>query len=236
MRVTGRFLGLCLAASLAPAAVCAVPAGDYPVARLPVSFNSDIPPPSTGAGIQTARRLSGARADEPGSPLPACEGQPAHAVSPDAKTTAVLQSPAPLPMLSDADSEGMHTPGDGVRRTSGARSAVLDSDKPSLGIAQPAAVAPDDQPLGLKVRVLKDSERALYGVAQGGLIVTAVGQGAAQQAGFKQGDVMLTLDGISLTSADQFYQLLRQRPRDRPVPVLVHRSSSDLFLPLASRR
>lgn len=236
MRVTGRFLGLCLAATMAPAAFCAAPDGSYPAARIPSTINSDIPATSTGYGMQPARGVSGVRLDEPDSSLHACDGSPAHTLSPDAKTTAALQSPTPIPMLRDADANGVHTPGDGVRQAEGARAAVLDSDKPSLGIAQPAAVVPDAQPLALKVRVLKDSERALYGVTQGGLIVTAVGQGAAQLAGFKEGDVVLMLDGVSLTSADQFYQLLRQRPRDRPVPVLVRRSSSDLFLPLSSRR
>ena len=130
--------------------------------------------------------------------------------------------------------EGVRMPSDGVHRALGARSAVLDTDKAGLGIG-PASVS-DDQSVSLKVRPLNDRERSLFAVPEGGLVVTAVGQGAAQQAGFRQGDVVLMLDGISLTSSNQFYQLIRQRPHNRPVPVLVRRPTSDLFLPLGTTR
>jgi hypothetical protein len=45
---------------------------------------------------------------------------------------------------------------------------------------------------------------------------------------------MLMLDGVSLNDTAQFYRLMHQLPHDRPVPVLVRRPSSDLFLPLGS--
>ena len=86
--------------------------------------------------------------------------------------------------------------------------------------------------VGLKVRALNDTERHDLGIAEGGLKVVSVVAGSAQQAGFRTGDVVLTLDGVEITSPNQFRQLMRQRPHDRPVPVLVHRSNNDLFLPL----
>ena len=133
-----------------------------------------------------------------------------------------------------AEEVQVHMPGDGVHRSMGARSAVLDTDKAGLGLS-PAAVSDDDS-VNLKVRPLNDRERTFFAVPEGGLVVTVVGQGAAQHAGFRQGDVVLMLDGISLNSSSQFYQLIRQRPHDRPVPVLVRRPTSDLFLPLGSTR
>lgn len=122
-----------------------------------------------------------------------------------------------------------------MHRALGARSAVLDTDRTAIGEVQPQA-SDATQVSGLKVRTLNERERAFYGVADGGLMVTAVGQGAAQQAGFRQGDVVLMLDGVSLNNAAQFYRLLHQLPHDRPVPVLVRRATSDLFLPLGSAR
>lgn len=237
MRVTGRFLGFCLAAILAPAAVCGVPAGVVPAAHTLRVLNSDVPASSTGPGLERALHPRSGRAGEPGLETRDCEQQPLHGLSSDARTSAELQVPMLKPVSSgDVDSQGSgdHTPGDGVRRNLGARSAVLDSDKMSLGMSPAAPV--DDQPVNLKVRPLNDRERYLFGVPEGGLVVTAVGQGAALRAGFRQGDVVLMLDGISLTSSSQFYQLIRQRPHDRPVPVLVRRPTSDLFLPLGTTR
>jgi len=134
----------------------------------------------------------------------------------------------------DTRAGNAHALGDGVQRSLGVRSAVLDTDKAGLGVN--LTPVSDDQSVNLKVRPLNDRERSQFAVPEGGLVVTAVGQGAAQQAGFRQGDVVLMLDGISLTSSNQFYQLIRQRPHNRPVPVLVRRPTSDLFLPLGSTR
>lgn len=236
MRVTGRFVGFCLAATLAPAAVCAVPAGGT-VARAPYLFNSDAPTPATGLGLEHAIQPRGGRAGEPALELRDCDQPPLHGLSTDARTASDLQSPMPKPISGSDQSamgEGSHAPGDGMRRNLGARSAVLESDRTNLGMS--LAPTGDDQPVNLKVRPLNDRERYLFAVPEGGLIVTSVGEGAAQQAGFRQGDVVLMLDGINLTSSDQFYQLIRQRPHNRPVPVLVRRPSSDLFLPLGSTR
>ncbi|HEV2110133.1 MAG TPA: PDZ domain-containing protein [Gammaproteobacteria bacterium] len=236
MSVTGRFLGFCLAAILAPAAVCGVPAGIVPAGYTLRVLDSDIPATSTGPGLERALHPRGGRAGDPGLETHDCDLQHLHGLSSDARTSVELQLPMLKPVSSgDVDSQGSgsHTPGDGVRRNLGARSAVLDSDKADLGMSPAPA---DDRPVNLKVRPLNDRERYLFGVPEGGLVVTAVGQGAAQQAGFRQGDVVLMLDGISLTSSSQFYQLIRQRPHDRPVPVLVRRPTSDLFLPLGTTR
>lgn len=85
---------------------------------------------------------------------------------------------------------------------------------------------------GLGVRTLNPAERHYLGVTNGGLLVTSVADEAARQAGLKEGDVVLMLDGVSVSDPDQFRQLLHQLPHDRPVPVLVRRPDSTLFLPL----
>ena len=244
MRVTGRFLGFCLAATLAPAALCAVPAnGSGPATRFMPTLNSDMPPPSTVLGTQHALRQRGIRVDEAEVDPRECDGQ---ATGRPAMTLSAVSKAADLqgPLTRRGSRVGDDTAspsgadrvlGDGVHRALGARSAVLDSDRTVIGESQPQP-ADTIQTRGLKVRSLNDHERALYGVPEGGLMVTAVGQGAGQQAGLRQGDVVLMLDGISLSDAAQFYRLIHQLPHDRPVPVLVRRSTSDLFLPLGSVR
>ena len=209
MSATGRFLGFCLAATLAPAALCAAPVtGSGLGTRTPLIKTSDIPPSTTG---------------------PAAVRKAADLQSPLSKSGIRNGNDRDAPSTAD------RALSDGVHRTLGAHSAVMDSDKAAIGQAEPQAADADQTP-SLKVRPLTDHERTVYGVAQGGLVVTDVGQGAAQQAGFRQGDVVLMLDGVSLSDTTQFYHLIHQLPHDRPVPVLVRRPNSDLFLPLGSLR
>jgi predicted metalloprotease with PDZ domain len=110
-----------------------------------------------------------------------------------------------------------------------ARSAVLDT----LGQANdnPVAEGSDAQTLGLTVRPLTAAERQALGV-DSGLLVTGVSAGMGLKAGFQPGDVVLSLDGVDVTTPDQFYKLAQKLPHDRPVPVLVHRPANTLFLPL----
>jgi S1-C subfamily serine protease len=110
-----------------------------------------------------------------------------------------------------------------------ARSAVLDT----LGQAHDGSLAEagDTHALGLTVRPLTAAERLALGV-DGGLVVTDVSAGRGLKAGFQPGDVVLSLDGVDVTTPDQFYKLAQKLPHDRPAPVLVHRPSNTLFLPL----
>jgi serine protease Do len=85
---------------------------------------------------------------------------------------------------------------------------------------------------GLSLRALSDTERQELNLPQGGVRVTGVGFGSALRAGFRPGDVVLSLDGVTVTDPAQFRQLMRQLPHDRPVPVLVQRPGTHLFLPL----
>jgi hypothetical protein len=92
----------------------------------------------------------------------------------------------------------------------------------------------DAQGLGLALRPLTSAERQAFAVDSGGLVVTGVTPGVGMRAGFHLGDVVLMLDGVDVTSTDQFYKLAQQLPHDRPVPVLVRRPGSNLFLPLGA--
>ncbi|HEX7965982.1 MAG TPA: PDZ domain-containing protein [Gammaproteobacteria bacterium] len=113
-----------------------------------------------------------------------------------------------------------------------AYSAVLDT----LGSAHGSSATGggEAQGLGLALRPLTDAERRAFAVEAGGIIVTSVTPGVGMRAGFHAGDVVLMLDGVDVTSTDQFYKLTRELPRDRPVPVLVRRPGSNLFLPLGA--
>jgi len=227
MRVTGRILGLCLAAVWASDAVCANLAPSGGLSRATSILDSDAV--ATGLVQSRPERM----ADEPVTDAKACPGLTAVSLRPISSNlhlAADLQAP-PLTSLGtgpirDSLGEDMHP--------ARARAAVLDSSDKAAGSAMAGASAAN-QVVSLKVRALSDQERSNYGLAGGGLVVTAVDPSAARE-GFRTGDVVLMLDGVSLVSASQFYKLLHQLPADRPVPVLVHRSTIDLFLPLGTPR
>ncbi|HEY3859359.1 MAG TPA: PDZ domain-containing protein [Gammaproteobacteria bacterium] len=133
--------------------------------------------------------------------------------------------PAALDMPNTLSPSSNSLPG---RNHLSAHSAVLDT----LGQSHDVSMAGSDaQALGLTVRLLTAAERQSLGV-DSGLLVTGVSAGMGLKAGFQPGDVVLSLDGVDVTTPDQFYKLAQKLPHDRPVPVLVHRPSSTLFLPL----
>lgn len=223
MRVTGRILGLCLAATWASAAFSADPAmGGGSGLRASHTLDSDAAPAASPAHSQAQHA-----GDEPSPDPKSCPNlavEPLGPITSNLKLAADLQAPR-LQQLSPRPIRGPL--GDDVHSV-GMRSAVMDTGDKTGGSSSSAA-----QAKSLKVRALNDQERTTSGLTQGGLVVTAVDANAAR-AGFRAGDVVLTLDGVSLTSASQFYKLMQQLPTDRPVPVLVHRPTSDLFLPLES--
>ena len=118
----------------------------------------------------------------------------------------------------------------GSHDRSGAHAAAMDAPQTGPGQGMDASANPTD--VGLKVRALSDAERHDLGITEGGLRVTSVAEGNAQNAGFRAGDVVLMLDGVAVTSPNQFRKLMSRLPHDRPVPVLVRRPNSNLFLPL----
>ena len=226
MGVIGRVAGVCLATLLAPACLCAANlTGGNAVHPAPLQSTDDpLSPP--GMSLRQLLHSRGSR-DEPAESCPNSDSDAADTASrPISGRRGVGVAAAPM--------SGGHGSRGSVSDTSsgmeGMQPAVLDAVKP----ANPSGASSKEADRGLKVRSLSERERAVYGFSDGGLVVVSVGQGAAMQAGFKQGDVMLMLDGVSLTSPAQFHALMRSLPHDRPVPVLVHRTNNDLFLPLGT--
>lgn len=114
--------------------------------------------------------------------------------------------------------------------------SALDFGAGSKGALVASAEKQDLSDLGLQLRSLSPAERRLLGIPDGGLVVAKVGEGAARRAGFRQGDVLLMLNGVQITDMTQFHELERRLPHDRPVPALVRRPQGSLFLPLYSVR
>src|SRR5579859_1732852 len=212
MRATGLLSAICLAATLGVSTEClCAPVDALTLPHTPLSASDAPSHPGLKSATTPINRDYG---DEPGDAL---SGANPGRHSGDSGQT-----------VDQTDTDNLSQP----RIRFSAHSAVLDT----LGVSHDASTGgggDDSQSLGLTVRPLTTVERQALGVG-GGLMVIDVTGGLGLRAGFQPGDVVLSLDGVDLTSADQFYKLAQNRPHDRPVPVLVHRPNTNLFLPLGA--
>ncbi|MCL4776696.1 MAG: DegQ family serine endoprotease [Gammaproteobacteria bacterium] len=97
---------------------------------------------------------------------------------------------------------------------------------------QPAAADRSHASLGVAVADLSPEQRAQIGIESGGVVVTAVGDGPAADAGIRRGDVLLRLGGTEIRNSRQLRELVAKTPADKPIPILVRRGDNTLFLAL----
>ena len=88
--------------------------------------------------------------------------------------------------------------------------------------------------LGLQVSELTDEQREQLGLSDknGGVLVEKVGAGPAREAGVRDGDVILMLNGVSVSSVKALEKQIGEFKPGRSVAVLVHRRDSPIFLAL----
>jgi serine protease Do len=104
------------------------------------------------------------------------------------------------------------------------------------GGEQPGPEAAGDSRGGLGVAVadLSDEQRAELGIESGGVLVTAIGEGPAADAGIRRGDVLLQLGRSPIENGRQLGELIDKAPKGKPIPILVRRGDNTLFLALES--
>ncbi|MBB1125344.1 Do family serine endopeptidase [Thiospirillum jenense] len=88
--------------------------------------------------------------------------------------------------------------------------------------------------LGLAVRDLNAEQRAQLDIKVGGILVDVVSTGAAETAGIRVGDVLLTFDQLPIDNVAHWQQLLTnaKTKAGRAVAVLVQRGDGRLFYPV----
>jgi len=115
----------------------------------------------------------------------------------------------------------------GIIRDGDARTLVMtlgDLEAGALALAPPTG----DSPLGLAVEALDEDLAETLGLQ--GVVVTQVTGALARDAGFQEGDVILSVDGEDSPSPEDFQAALRSVPLDRVFPVLVFRDGRQTFL------
>ncbi len=84
----------------------------------------------------------------------------------------------------------------------------------------------------ITVSDLTPEQRERLGIEDKGVLVTQVLAGPARKAGVRRGDVILMLNNVEVTSAEQFRELVDKLPAGKSVPLLVQRRGGPVFLAL----
>jgi serine protease Do len=98
--------------------------------------------------------------------------------------------------------------------------------------AQDRPAPPAASPLNIDVLDPTDAQRKELKLGAQGVLVSAVRDGPAADAGIQRGDVILMLNSVKISSVPQFNELVRGLPRDKSIPVLVQRRGNPIFLAL----
>lgn len=100
-----------------------------------------------------------------------------------------------------------------------------------LAVGQGNKSATSDR-LGISVRDLIPKEREDLSIAEGGVRVEQIGEGAASEAGIRKNDIILKMGETDIRNIQHFKEILNGLQPGQSVPVLIHRDDSPLFLAL----
>jgi len=84
--------------------------------------------------------------------------------------------------------------------------------------------------IGAMIEDLTSDQRRATRIKKGGVFVGKVAKGPARTSGIKAGDVIIKINGEDIKNARQFRSLVKKLPDDKPLPVLIQRGSSPIFL------
>ena len=86
-----------------------------------------------------------------------------------------------------------------------------------------------DNRLNIQVADLTDEQRKGLEL-EGGVLVESVGDGAAEDAGVREGDIILRVGGKLVNGVDVFETMIEKLPAGKSVAILVQRSGGPIFL------
>lgn len=115
-----------------------------------------------------------------------------------------------------------------IRQGRPATLSVTVGEAKDAKVAANASAAPDKGRLGLAVRPLQPEEKRQSGLP-GGLVVMD-SSGPAAKAGIQPGDVILSLNGTPVSSAQELRTLVDRAGKH--VALLVQRDDAKIFVPL----
>ncbi|HVJ12364.1 MAG TPA: trypsin-like peptidase domain-containing protein, partial [Burkholderiales bacterium] len=105
---------------------------------------------------------------------------------------------------------------------------------PARVAALPPAAKPQDEPLGVQLVPLERQQRERLRI-EGALRVERA-RGAAQRAGLERGDLILSVNGTTVSKPELFFALLQAAGKGATVALLVQRHGLREFVPLRAPR
>ncbi len=84
--------------------------------------------------------------------------------------------------------------------------------------------------LNMTVADLSNEQRRVLGVEEQGVLITALDEGPAANAGLYPDDILLQINHNPIKSASQFVELAKELPKGKAIPVWVRRDSESLYL------
>lgn len=119
---------------------------------------------------------------------------------------------------------------DGKRRTLQLAVGERPDDPRISRTEQPAAEPASVDRLGLRVDVLPAGTKERWSIDSGVQVVEVRAQGAAAQAGLRQGDVLVSLGGEPISSPDQFSSLVKKLPAGQSIALRLVRRGNSQFV------
>jgi len=94
-----------------------------------------------------------------------------------------------------------------------------------------ASKTTSDNRLNISVADLTDDQRKELEI-DGGILVETVGDGAAGDAGIREGDIILRIDSKPVKNIDEFEKSIEKLPTGKSIAILVQRRGGPIFLAL----
>jgi serine protease Do len=105
---------------------------------------------------------------------------------------------------------------------------LKEQDKEIVAEAGPKSTT--NSRLGLGVSEIPKELRSELELGEGGVVVTALDEGAASKAGIRKGDVLLMFNGTRVKDSKHFGELVDKVEAGATVPVLIQREGGPTFL------
>jgi serine protease Do len=99
-------------------------------------------------------------------------------------------------------------------------------------VAETVSTMDEHSDLRLKLTVadLSNEQRRMLRMEEQGVLVAALDEGPAANAGLYPDDIILQLNRIPVKNASQFVEMARELPKGKAIPLLVRRENESLYL------
>ena len=141
-----------------------------------------------------------------------------------------------LPPIVGSSKIGTKTPVEIIRR---GKSQTLNVTIAELPVEDDIQIASSGKGSAVKSNVLnvvvKDltaEQKKAQEIEDHGVLVDAVAEGPAQQAGVRKGDIILLINNIKVKDARHFYKMVEELPKDKSIPILLQRRGGPIFIAL----